>query len=196
MIHLRLFDGLRARIGGAAAEVARRLDALPGEQIAARGQFLMRCFDDHGRLVWRERFPNTVVTVGKNILLNTLMTGSAYTVTGPYMGLITNTSFSAIAAADTMSSHAGWLESTLYGATRPTCAWSAASGGSISLSAALAFTMTGGETLYGAFVVLGSGASATSGNTSGTLFSAGQFTGGTQAVSNTQVVDVSYTLSV
>jgi hypothetical protein len=194
MLHLNLVEAGRLTIGRIAEKLA--VKALRKSDLDLRGRFVVRCRDARGRLIWREEFPNTVVTVGKNILLNTLMAGSSYSVTGPYMGLITNTSFSAIAAGDTMSSHAGWLESSDYGSTRPTCAWSSASGGSISLSAALAFTMTGSETLYGAFIVLGSGASATVANTSGTLFSAGEFTGGTQAVSNTQVVDVSYTLSV
>src|ERR1700693_2483149 len=74
------------------------------------GRFTAECFDRDGQLKWRDEFPNTVVVVGKNHMLNTEFTGSAYTVTGPYMGLISSVSFSAISTADTMASHAGWLE--------------------------------------------------------------------------------------
>jgi hypothetical protein len=147
------------------------------------------------------KFPNTVVTVGKNGMLDAWLAGSAYTVTGPYVGLISSVSYSAISSADTMTSHAGWLEAgganaPTYSGTRATAAWSAASGGSKSFSSAASFSMTGGGTLEGAFVVLGSGASATIANTGGTLFSAGVFTVGARTVSSGDTVNVSYTVSV
>lgn len=174
--------------------------ALP-EIAALAGVFEVECRDKDGRLLWRDHARNTVATVGKNLALDTFLAGSAYTVTGPFMGLISSTSFSAIAAADTMASHAGWLEAgsanaPTYSGTRGTCAWSAASAGSKSLSAALSFTMTGSGTLKGAFLVYGSGAVSTIGSTAGTLLSAGLFSGGDQPVVSTNVVNVSYSLSI
>lgn len=148
-----------------------------------------------GPVIWKSAWSNTVVTVGKNILISTLLTGSAYTVTGPYMGLITATGFSAISASDTMASHTGWSESTTYGSTRPTMSFSAASGGSITTSAAVNYTSTGTDTIEGAFVVLGSGASNVEGNTGGTLFSAGTFSA-TQPWVSGNTLAVTYTLSV
>ena len=75
-----------------------------------RGVFRLEHRNAAGELLHAETFENTVTTPGKNLALDTYLAGSAYTVTGPYMGLISSTSYSSISAADTMSSHAGWLE--------------------------------------------------------------------------------------
>lgn len=171
------------------------------DRLQAVGLFRARCLDKNGKLRWEDEFPNTVVIVGKNAMLDDALAGAAYTVTGPFMGLISSTSFSAISTADTMTSHAGWLEAgsanaPTYTAPRQTAAWSAASGGSKSLSAALAFAITGSGTIEGAFLTFGSGAVSTIGNTGGTLFSAGLFTGGTRAVLTGDTVNVSYSISI
>src|SRR6266404_1532570 len=97
---------------------------------------------------WHDTAPNVVATVGKNLALDTYLAGSSYTVTGPYLGLISSTSFSAVAAGDTMASHSGWLEAgnanaPTYTSPRKTAAWSAASAGAKALSAALSFAITG-----------------------------------------------------
>src|SRR6266550_1286710 len=153
------------------------------ETIRTIGRFTAVCYGPDGVEKWRDDIDNTVVTVGKNHILDTELAGSAYTVTGPFMGLISSTSFSAIVAADTMASHAGWLEAgnanaPQYTAPRPTAVFSAASAGVKSLSAALNFAMTGTGTVKGAFIVLGTGAVSTIDNTAGTLLAAGLFTGG------------------
>lgn len=165
------------------------------------GIFSVECLDTDGNVKWRDTFPNTVVTVGKNSMLDNFLAGSAFTQTGPFMGLISSTSYSAIAAADTMSSHAGWLEAgnanaPTYTSPRKTCAWSSASAGAKALSAALSFAITGSGTIKGAFITLGTGALSTIDNTAGTLFSAGLFTGGDRAVVNTDTVNVSYSVSL
>lgn len=171
-----------------------------GEIFGLEGHYVAECYDKDGNLKWRDEFDNTVVTVGKNFVLDTVLAGSTYTVTGPFMGLISSTSFSAIAAGDTMSSHAGWLEAgnanaPTYTAPRKTAAFSAASSGSKTLSSALSFAITGTGTIKGVFIVLGSGAVSTIDNTSGTLLSAGLFSGGDRAVLNGDTVNVSWTLS-
>lgn len=155
----------------------------------------------NGEVIYEEDFLNTVVTVGKNHMLDTDLAGSSYTVVGPYMGLISSTSFSAISAADTMSSHAGWLEAgnanaPTYTAPRKTAAWNAASAGAKALSSALSFAITGTGTIKGAFLTYGTGAVSTIDNTSGTLFSAGLFTGGDRAVLSGDTVNVSYSVSL
>jgi hypothetical protein len=162
------------------------------------GRFVVECRDHRGRLRWRERFPNTVVTVGKNLALDTFLSGAGYSVTGPFMGLITSTGFAGINAADTMAVHAGWLEAGAtndpkYTAPRKTCAWSAASGGSKALSAALTFAMTSAGTLKGGFIVFGPGAVNAIDSAAGTLWSAGLFVGGDQPVVGGNSVNVSYT---
>ena len=170
------------------------------EQALAHGTYHAQLIRN-GQVIWEDTFPNTVVTVGKNLALDTYLAGSSYSVTGPYMGLISSTTFSAIAAGDTMSSHAGWLEAGLgnaptYSGNRKTAVFSAAASGSKALSSALSFAITGTGTVKGAFLVFGSGASATKDNTSGTLYSAGLFSGGDRAVINGDTLSVSYTASL
>lgn len=148
------------------------------------------------RVTWEDEFANVVTTAGKNLALDTYLAGSSYSVTGPYMGLINATSYTAVAAGDVMTSHAGWTEASSYTAPRKTCAWSSASGGSKALSAALAFAMTATDTIKGCFIVFGSGALSTVANTAGTLYSAGLFTGGDQPVVNGNTLNVSYTASL
>jgi hypothetical protein len=150
---------------------------------------------------WASDEPNTVCTAGKNLALDTFLAGSAYTVTGPFLGLISSVSYSAIAAGDTMSSHAGWLEAgganaPTYTAPRKTAAWNAASAGSKALSAALSFAITGTGTVKGSFLVFGTGALSTIDNTAGTLYSAGLFGAGDRAVLSGDTLNVSWSGSM
>lgn len=175
--------------------------AMNTEKAEAHGMFIATCFDKNGNVKWRDTFPNVVTTVGKNLALDTFLAGSAYTVTGPFMGLISSVSFTAVAAADTMASHAGWLEAgtanaPTYTAPRKTAAWSAAAAGSKSLSASLSFAITGTGTVKGAFLVFGTGAVSTIDNTAGTLYSAGLFSGGDKPVVSSDTLNVSYTASL
>lgn len=171
------------------------------ESAPIRGRYTVECFDKDGNLKWTDFIENVVATVGKNLALDTFLAGSAYTVTGPYMGLISSASYSAVAAGDTMASHAGWLEAggsnaPTYTGNRKTCAWSSAASGSKALSAALAFAITGTGTVKGAFIVYGTGAVNTKDDTNGTLLSAGLFSGGDRAVLSGDTLNVSYTLSL
>jgi hypothetical protein len=149
---------------------------------------------------WSSEMENVVATVGKNLALDTFLAGATYTVTGPFMGLISSTSFSAVAAADTMASHAGWLEAggtnaPTYTGNRKTCAWSAASGGSKSLSSAPSYAFTGTGTVKGGFILYGAGAVNTKDDTNGVLYSAGLFGTGDRAVLSGDTVTVSYSTS-
>jgi hypothetical protein len=117
------------------ASVIRGSGSGIGEHADAHGRYEIECFGPDGKLKWRETIENVVQTVGKNLALDTFLAGSAYTVTGPYMGLISSTSYSAVAAGDTMTSHAGWLEAggtnaPTYSGNRKTAVWSAAASGS------------------------------------------------------------------
>jgi len=171
------------------------------ERAEAHGRYEIECIGADGTLRWRETIENVVCTVGKNLALDTFLAGSAYTVTGPFMGLISSVSYTAVSAADTMASHTGWLEAgganaPTYSGTRKTAAWSAASAGSKALSAALTFAITSSGTIKGAFLVFGSGAVNTVDNTAGTLWSAGTFSTGDKAVVTSDTLNVSFSSSL
>ena len=157
--------------------------AIP-EGMGIEGHYHVECRDANGNLKWEEEFPNLVVAVGKQLMLDTLLRGSAYTVVGPFLGLIgNNTTFS---ATDTMTSHT-WTEFTNYtvggSAVRGTAVFPASSStGSTpsnvtsSTASAITYTITGaGGTVYGCFLVLGPSASSTQSSTAGTLYSEGNF---------------------
>jgi hypothetical protein len=144
-------------------------------------------------------YRNTVVDEGARYLLDNGLAGSGYTAAF-YLGLISSVSYSAIAAGDTMAQIAGtngWREANATNApnysegARRTAAWSAASSRSKALSAGLVFTFSGSGTVKGSFLTTNS----TKGGSTGTLYSAGLFTGGDQPVVSTNTITVSYTAS-
>jgi hypothetical protein len=184
------------------ATVMRKGD--DGEAVGLKGKYFFKCFDKGGTLKWEDTIDNVVMTAGKNVALDAFLAGSAYTATGPFMGLISSVGYTSTpVAADTMASHPTWFEvdaSTHFPivAARITTngGWSAASAGVKSLATPISFTIiTTGGTLKGGFLVYGSGAVATLGSTAGTLLSAGLFTGGDKVVGVGDVVQVSYSMT-
>lgn len=173
-----------------------------GEAAPLRGRYVLECWEDERRerLIWREELDNVVCTLGKNLALDTFLAGVAYTVTGPFLGLISSSGFTAVSAADTMASHTGWVEAGIanaptYSGGRPTAAWAAASAGAKALSAPASYTFTGSGTVQGAFMTYGTGAVATVDNTAGTLLSASAFGTGQPVISG-NVLTLSYSLSM
>lgn len=172
---------------GDSAVATLQANAVNAETVGIEGHYIVECRDAQGNLKWAEEFPNLVVEAGKQLMLDTLLGGSSYSVTGPYLGLISGSS-PTFSAADTMSSHGGWTEFTNYtvggSAVRGTAVFAAATStgstpSNVTTAAATAITYTitgGGGTVGGCFLVLGSGASSTQSNTGGTLYSAGAFT--------------------
>ena len=151
---------------------------------------------------WNQLAHNVVTDVGVNAMLDAALAGSAYTVTGPFMGLIGAAGYSAPpAAGNTMASHTGWTEAgtanaPTYTGPRKTVAWSAASSRVKTPSVAPVYAITGTGTVKGVFLVYGSGAVSTIDSTAGVLYSAGLFSGGDQAVVNTNTVTVTYSTSM
>ena len=162
--------------------------------VGLSGYYTATCVDKDGNVKWSDTIQNTVTTVGKNSILDVYL-GASTQITSWYVGLISSTTYSATAAADTMATHAGWLEAGLANtptysqAARPTTSWSAASSGSKALSSAAAFSITSSGTVKGAFL----NSVSTKDGTLGTLYSAGVFTAGDKVVSNGDTVNVSYT---
>lgn len=150
--------------------------AVGEDKMEAHGVYHFKFTDADGNVFHEEHVENLITTLGKNLLWDSTLSGSAYTTTGPYMGLISSASFSALSAADTMASHSGWLEcnatnAPAYGATRPTVTYSASASGVKASSSTQTFVFTNSGTVQGAFQVTGSAATATNTATVGTLFS-------------------------
>ncbi len=180
-----------------AASIAM-LSAIGGvaEGAELHGTYHCVCRDKDGNIKWEDDAENLVTTAGKNLALDTILAGSAYTVTGPYLGLINGSASSAV-IADVMTSHAAWLEvgatnAPAYTAPRKTVAWSAAASGSKASTGTYTFAFTSGGTVGGCFLVLGTGALSTIDNTAGTLYSAGAFTGGSKVVAASDSLTVTY----
>jgi hypothetical protein len=166
------------------------------EIVGLEGVYTAECFDAQGNLKWSDTFKNLTTNVGRANLMNSYFanTGGGAIV----MGLKgTGTA----AYADTQASHATWLEvgnanAPTYSGTRKTPTFSAATSANPSVlatNAAVTFSMTGSGTVAGAFINVG-GTSAID-NTTGTLFSAGDFTAGSKVVASGDTINVSYTLS-
>lgn len=164
-----------------------------GEGIKLRGHYRAVCRGKNGRVKWRDEILNVVTTVGKNDAINKWMLGSAYT-QSLRMGLKgTGTAV----AADTQASHASWNEVGLanapaYSGNRPSVTMGAPSGG-VSVSGGVVFTFTSGGTVAGAFI--NNGGLATKDDTTGVLVSAGDFTGGSKTVANTDTLTVTFTFT-
>jgi hypothetical protein len=166
------------------AIVTLATSAADNETVGIEGHYHVVCRDANGVLKWEDKVPNLVTAVGKQLLLDTLLKGSSYSVVGPFLGLINNT-FTA-AATDTMASHT-WTEFTNYtvgGSTvrgTPVFASATSTGATpsnvtTSTAASIVYTITGvGGTVYGCFLVTGTGAVSTQSSTAGTLYSEGLF---------------------
>lgn len=184
-------DVLSANDGAVAGLVARTGAC---EEMIVKGRYVAECVGADGQVKWREEFDNLVTTAGKNDMLDKYLAGSTWTTGTVYMGL---KSTGTPAAGDTMSSHATWTELNISASSgaRQSVTFSSASGGAKAASSAVAWSITaaGPTTVYGCFIVIGG--SATNGNTTGTLFSAGDF-GTSRSVVSGDTLNVSYSVSV
>jgi hypothetical protein len=173
---------------GDQATITLNAGANSNEVLGVEGHYHVVCHDKDGNLKWEEKFPNLVVAAGKQLLLDTLLrTTGTYTTVGPFLGL-TKVSLTP-AATDTMTTlvttNAAEFTNYTYGgsAVRGTATFTAAtstgttpSNVTTSAAGALTYTITGaGGTVYGCFLVTGSGAVNTQSSTAGTLYSEGNF---------------------
>ena len=160
------------------------------ESMSLHGTYNIVCHDRFGDIKWVDVIGNLVTTVGKNSTMDTMLGNVA--VGAVVMGLKgTGTAV----VANTQASHASWLEVGLanaptYSGSRKTPVFSAASAGVKSTSTPVVFTMTGSGTIAGCFINLGG--LATIDNTTGVLFSAGDFTAGSKPVTSGDTLSVSY----
>jgi hypothetical protein len=153
---------------------------LPAPKLTYR----LQCIRPDGSMRWEELIDNLVMTGGRNDLMDKYFSGSGYTAAW-FVGLINNAAFSAIAAGDTMASHAGWAETAPYSnATRPAVSWNSAASGSKAASAASTFLINATATVRGAFLTTGSAKS----GTAGILYSAATFPANRSVVNLDQIL--------
>jgi hypothetical protein len=154
------------------------------------GHVEVTCLDEQGELVWQERYKNDITNVGLTLLLN-VMFNSGSQATSWYIGLISNSNFTAVSTSDTMASHSGWQELATYSeSTRPQ--WDDLSGENALIGNAtpVEFTITTASVIKGIFLVNNN----TKGGTTGTLWNTGVFPV-VRSVAIGQKLQVNYKLS-
>jgi hypothetical protein len=161
------------------------------ESVQMHGRYHVVCHGADGALKWEEVIDNIVTTVGKTLTITGALTNAAQGVS--YMGL---KGAGTAVVGDTQASPGAWLEvgatnAPTYTSPRKTPTWGTASAGAISPTAAQVFAMTGSGTVAGCFINVG-GTSAID-NTTGTLFSDGDFTAGSKTVTSGDTLSVTYT---
>ena len=172
---------------------ATKYNTMPEDTMSIHGTYHAVCYDANGNVKWEDGIKNLVTTVGKNFTLDTALGNTAG---GAVVMGLKGTGTAAV--TDTQASHAGWLEVGLanaptYSGNRPTPSFSAASAGSKTTLSAVSFSITSTGTVAGCFINIGG--SATKDNTTGTLFSAGDFSS-SKAVVNGDTIAVTYTATL
>lgn len=166
------------------------------EQVAVEGVYTAECYDASGNLKWSDVVQNLTTNVGRASLNDAYLGNTA---AGAIVMGLKGTGTAAY--TDTQASHGTWLEvggtnAPTYSGTRKTPTFSASTSANPAVkatSAAVVFTMTGSGTVAGAFINVGG--SSTIDNTTGVLFSAGDFTAGSKTVTSGDTINVTYTLS-
>lgn len=159
-------------------------------KMGLRGKFTVVHLDKDGNIKGEFDFPNGIVDVGLNHLLETTFNGGTQ-ITSWFVGLINNAGFTALANADTMASHSGWAEATGYSeATRPEWTAGTAASRAITNSATVDFTINATATIRGIFIT----SSSTKSGTAGTLWSTAAFSSNASVIASDSL-KITYTIA-
>lgn len=159
-------------------------------KLTLKGRFLVKHIRN-GRLLGQYKISNGISNEGKNLLLDVMFHGETQIISW-YLGLIDSSGFSALAAGDTMASHAGWTELDDYDeTTRQEWNEAAASNKIMSYSTYCSVTINATKTVKGLFVT----SDHTIGGTSGVLWSSGLFDSAIDVVDD-DVFEFSYEVEV
>ena len=164
-----------------------------GETVGAGGVYTVTCVGADGVEKWSDTFHNLVVNQGLANMNGAYFAGSAQTTTW-YLGLVTGPgSGTTFAAGDTLSSHAGWTESSAYAGSRKAVTFGAATTANPSV---ISNTASPSSFVMNATVVIAGAFLASTTDNSGILFSEGDFTGGDKSVASGDTLNVTYTFSL
>ena len=177
------------------------------DQLEPRGRFVVEHFRK-GVKIGQYEFLNGITNEGKNKLLNVMFHGTS-AITTWWLGMISNSGYSALAVGDTYAQIAGsngWTEFTDYtdaansnsASTRPEWTEGAASGQAITNSSPVIFDITGSGTVKGLFLVGGAAGAQTKGDhaaSGAVLWATALFGTGDVAVNADDQLKVTYTVS-
>ena len=164
-----------------------------GETVGAGGVYTVTCVGADGVEKWTDTFHNLVVNQGLANMNGAYFAGTAQTTTW-YLGLVTGPgSGTTFAAGDTLSSHAGWTESSAYAGSRKAVTFGAATTANPSV---ISNTASPSSFVMNATVVIAGAFLASTTDNSGILFSEGDFTGGDKSVASGDTLNVTYTFSL
>lgn len=160
---------------------------MSGDNLKFRAVWIFECYDKNGDLKWVDGFQNLVVTEGLNHILDVEFNAATQDSTW-FIGL-KNTG--TVAAGDTLASHTGWTENSNYTGDRKAFTTVSASSGSITNSASKAsFAVSAdSQTIAGGFLTT------VETGTSGTLFSAKDFSGGDKSADSGDTLEVTLTIT-
>lgn len=163
----------------------------PSDILKFKGKYRVKHFRG-AKLLGEYLINNDITNVGKNNIFDVYFNTATQTANNSwFLGLISLTGFTALAAPDTMASHAGWTEFTAYSETTRV-AWGsgAASGQTVTNSTPAQFDINGNGTVKGIFVATNS----TKSGTSGVLWSTALFSSDVPVVIG-DTLKVTYTLN-
>ena len=152
-----------------------------------KGRYTFDVYDALGNHIDQRITENLITDLGANHVLDVSLDSTAATAEW-YIGLINNTPTPGLLAADTLASHAGWVEFTDYTGNRQEWLRAAAAARVKASSANSVFPILGTATIWGGFVC---GAAT---GTSAILMSEATFAVALPVV-NGNTVNVTYTLS-
>ena len=169
--------------------MVRRRDA--EDKLSFRNPIVIEHWRENVKIGEYQTF-NDITNEGKNDIFNVYFFSGTQTLTASwFIGLISITGFTGLAATDTMSSHAGWTEFTAYSqSTRVAWGPGAAASQSITNATAAQFDITGSGTVKGVFITTNS----TKSGTSGKLWATALFSADVPVVNGDQL-KVTYTVS-
>ncbi len=136
------------------------------QKMEAVGLFHVEQWRD-GELIAAFDFKNMITNLGKNLMLGRMFnavsnsSGNLW-----YIGVIGNTTFSAVNPSDIMGSgtHSGWTEYTSITGNRAAWGQGAASGQQVVNGSAVSITLNAVDTINGIFIVDNNGMGGNSGN--------------------------------